>query len=580
MTVLALVPSGASADVLIDSFERDTNEAWFFYGEGSATGSVGIGDGYSGRGGVLSYDLSEGGPYASAIANVSVPEGTITAAISLWLRSPANISIRLRVFDDSGQAFQYVLYRPFTATDPDAWYQQIVALDAPNQNWGGAGDGKVHHPIRRIDILAAEPFEPGPRDSVGFDEIVSLSSIDYTLDPAARVTPGPRQSGDLPSHMGVSIHPDNFDANSIAAASSAGFAFVRTDLFWSDVEPGPTEGAYDWTNYDNLLAKLRSQSPSMNALFILDFGNQLYTGAFENPPTTPEAVAAFGNFAEAAARHFAGTGVRFEVWNEPDGDDHHLEPDQYAVLAKEAVARVHQGDPEAQVSTAGVIGFHYSYIRDFLSQQRGIEADGIGVHPYDVGNPGGDLVNKIVLLRDILPEYFTSPPVVWQTEWGFSSSQIPEDGSDGHAPGARYRQAVLTARELLSSHAVGFPLFVYYDLRDDGTIPTYSQHNYGLLTTDNSDKPAMTAVKTLTRFTRGRTFRGFLATSTTSLAALRFDNTSNKVFVLWVSAPQLSVPITIPAGATVADLFGSPVQVNNQRLLLTEADGPVYITTQ
>ena len=39
----------------------------------------------------------------------------------------------------------------------------------------------------------------------------------------------------------------------------------------------------------------------------------------------------------------------------------------------------------------------------------------------------------------------------------------------------------MAVRELISTRVVGFPLAIWYDLRDDGIDPTSSEHNFGLL---------------------------------------------------------------------------------------------------
>lgn len=575
MAALAALPLCASADVVIDAFERTAVSPWTFFNGSEfpgATGSLAIGTGHAGKGATLSYDLSRGGQYVSANLNLRTP--VTAAAISLWLRSAPNIFIKLRVIDSSGQTLQYTLNRPFTAmADPSAWYQQVVPLDGPTDWWGGANNGVVRNPIVGVSILAADPPEARPRDSVSFDDVTAVTSTAYTLNPSASVIPGPRTSGNLLSNMGVAIHFTRDDA-ALNAASSAGFGWVRTDLFWSDIET--RAGVYNWSKFDELVSALASRN--MRALFILGYGNTLYTRAWNSPPTTTAAIKAYGNFAEAAARHFAGKGVRFEVWNEANLTDS-WSASQYAAASKEALARVHIGDPNAQVSTTGVAGFDYSFIRGYLSQGGGTGANAVAVHPYDVNNPGGDLVDKLVHLRSILNQNNLSSATIWNTEWGFSSTDFSPNRNDGQNADARRRQAVLAVREMLSSYAAGLPLYIYYDLRDDGTNRGEREHNFGLLTTSNADKPAMTAVKTMSRLTNGRTFAGFLPTAPTNLTAMRFDGANNKVVVLWLTAPRSSVTITIPNGATVTNMLGSAVSVQNQRFVLRETDGPVYVTS-
>lgn len=490
-SALILLPLRAAADVVIDAFERNAIAPWTFYnGEEfpGATGSLTLGTGHTAKRALLSYDFSRGGQYVSA--NLDLASPITAAAISLWLRTPPNIFVNLRVTDSTGQTLQYRLNRPVaTMSDARAWYQQIAALNAPESWWGGANDGAVHQPISQMAILAADPPETGPKDAIGFDDIVALSSNNYTLNPAGPVIPGSFRTGDLLSTLGVAIHFTK-DDRALDAVASAGFGWIRTDLFWSDIEK--SAGVYDWTGYDALLTAL--QRRNLHALLILDYGHPLYTGTWSSPPITAAAIQAYGNFAEAAARHFAGKGVRFEVWNEANLTDGWSSA-QYGLLAKEAIARVHRGDPSAKLSTTGVAGFDYPFIRGYLNAGGGTGADAIGVHPYDVSNPPGDLVEKYLHLQGILASTSATPPAIWNTEWGFSSTDFstPQPGNGNNAAG-RKRQAVLAAREMLSCYAVGFPLSIYYDLRDDGTSPANREHNFGLLANNYSDRPAMTAV--------------------------------------------------------------------------------------
>lgn len=577
MIMAGLLPLRAAADVVLDTFERNAIAPWTFYNGAEfpgATGSLNLGTGHQGKGALLSYDLSRGGQYVSANLNLASPINA--AAVSLWLQSPPNIFVNLRVNDSTGQTLQYRLNRPVsTISDPKAWYQQIVALNAPESSWGGANDGTVHPPISQIAILAADPPEAGPKGSIGFDDVVAISAINYTLNPSASVVPGSSRVGDMFSNLGVAIHFTR-DDRALDAVASAGFGWIRTDLFWSDIET--SAGVYNWTEYDALVAAL--QRRNLHALFILDYGHPLYTETWSSPPITPAAIQAFGNFAEAAARHFSGKGVRFEVWNEAN-ETKGWSSAQYAALAKQALARVHRGDPSAKVSTTGVAGFDFPFIRGYLNAGGGTGADAIGVHPYDVSTPPADLVEKYLYFQGILASYYPSVPAIWNTEWGFSSTDFstPNPGNGNNSAG-RKRQAVLAVRELLSSHAVGFPLSIYYDLRDDGTDASNREHNFGLLANNYSEKPAMTAVKTLARFTRGRTLAGLLPTSPTNLVALRFDGPNDKVFVLWLSTAGSSATVAVPSGATVATLLGSSISPQNGRVVVRETDGPIYITTR
>jgi hypothetical protein len=97
----------------------------------------------------------------------------------------------------------------------------------------------------------------------------------------------------------------------VELAHAAGARIIRIDLHWNLTEPHP--GVYDWRWYDSFLPAF--WAGGMRMLFILDYANSNYNGF--GSPSTPEAFAAFGRWAKAAATHFKGKDVIWEVYNEP-----------------------------------------------------------------------------------------------------------------------------------------------------------------------------------------------------------------------------------------------------------------------
>ncbi|HXQ80342.1 MAG TPA: hypothetical protein VN775_03455 [Opitutaceae bacterium] len=576
--ILAMMTRAAVADVLIDNFEGRSSPAPWAFSNGpefpGAKGSLALGAGYSGQGAQLAYDLSSGGNYTAAY--LALPTPLAAAAISLWLRTPSNVLVVLRVTDSTGQVFQYSLNRPAEATDTSAWYQQVVALDSPTSWYSGANDGVLHNPISGIGVLATNGVDSRPVGTVDFDEVYALGSATFTLSASLPLIPAPPGNSSLLAQMGVNIHFVS-DDGALDAAHAAGFSWVRADLTWSSVESIPK--VYNWGAYDTLVSAL--QSRGMKALLILDYGNPLYTGTAAAPPTTPDSIAAFGSFARAAAGHFAGTGTRFEVWNEPNGGSWPpaANPAQYAALLAVATSSVHQGDPNALVATGGLSGFDFNFVRGFLGHGGADGADAIGVHPYDVPNPMGELTDYYAQLKYTVAHNLDNPPPIWGTEWGFTSVDYSPAGTqNGHDPGARRRQAAMVAKEMLSSCAVGFPLYVYYDLRDDGTDAANREDNFGLLANDDTDKPAMAAVRRLAAIAGSRKFSGFIHTAPSSLVAMRFDGADDYVVALWSFAPNSSVAVSVVGNAAATDLFGAPLPLQDGTLTVSDAGGPVYIT--
>jgi len=111
--------------------------------------------------------------------------------------------------------------------------------------------------------------------------------------------------------LGVNIHFTEPRPGEIKQIAAAGFRWVRMDFKWDATER--ERGRYDFAPYDRLLSSL--DEFGIHALFILDYGNPLYD---DGPPRTKVARQAFANWATAAAKHFSGRGLIWEIYNEPN----------------------------------------------------------------------------------------------------------------------------------------------------------------------------------------------------------------------------------------------------------------------
>ena len=157
----------------------------------------------------------------------------------------------------------------------------------------------------------------------------------------------------------------------------------------------------------------------VQVVMALDFGNRLYSGPegravpqlwewnydMPKPPTTPEALAAWGRYVEYMARHFRGRVHTFEIWNEWNiscywGDAPNLE--HFLAMARTAIPIVRKVAPEAKIMMGSVAGFPHGISRwdaaelarqearaPYLQAMRALagEVDEIGWHPFYNRNP-------------------------------------------------------------------------------------------------------------------------------------------------------------------------------------------------
>ncbi len=578
LLVLLAAPNAHAATTVLDDFESASAPSpWTFY-DGSefpgATGSIGAGPGHAGHGLELSYDLTQGGNYVAANLALTVP--VAARAIGFWARSFAGPRVVLRVTDDSGQTLQYGLARPLSAMDPDRWYEQVVDLTGASDHWGGSNDGALHGSVHSIALLADRGTANRSllSGTMSFDDVVAYDAVTSRIDPFGAIDSPAPDFGDFADGVGANIHFTQ-DDRALDALQAAGFSLVRMDLAWSAVER--TAGQYDFGAFDELVSAL--QARAMSALFILDYGNPLYDSG--NAPSSIAGIAAFGAYCQAAANHFNGKPVRFEVWNEPNLSifwKPTASAEAYANLLTEAIARVHRGNPAAEVSTGGLSGFDFDFLSGSLSGGAGAGAAAVGVHPYRQTGPEG-ATDELLLLRTQARDWVPKA-AAWDTEWGYSSTWF----GDGHDPVNRQRQAVFAVREIITARALGFPLAIYYDVRDDGTAATDPEHNFGLLANDYSDKPAMVAVRTLLQEVRGRAYAGVVRGTPAGLGlhTLRFDGQDDVLLVIWRDAPGGSAAVALPAPTRVRSMLGGDVAFQTgadaASLTVNEADGPIHVT--
>ena len=131
----------------------------------------------------------------------------------------------------------------------------------------------------------------------------------YAVSINSELLPGPA----IPNGFGVNIHfrgqPHDLDM-----IAEAGFKLIRMDLTWAVIEH--SKGVYDFEKigYDSLTKGCTERG--IRILYILDYSNNIYESG--RSVRTEAGREAFADFAEAAAKRYAGKGVLWEIWNEPN----------------------------------------------------------------------------------------------------------------------------------------------------------------------------------------------------------------------------------------------------------------------
>jgi len=310
----------------------------------------------------------------------------------------------------------------------------------------------------------------------------------------------------IPAGVGVNIHFVTGHARDLDLITNAGFRFVRMDFSWEATER--KAGVYDWTEYDELTAHLEQRG--LRALYILDYVNGLYEPmvdarrAVGEPsaerhvasPRHPESVAAFARWAAAAAVHFRGRHVLWEIYNEPNGGFWRPKPDaaEYTTLALATARAIREAEPSATIIAPAMSGFDWRYMETFLQSGVLEFLDCVSVHPYRAPNqPPETAATDYKRLRELIdrfaPESKRGKIPILSGEWGYASN----------TKGVSLEtQAAFAVRQQLCNLLNGVPLSIWYDWKNDGHDPADNEQNFGTVKEELEPKPAYTALKTMT----------------------------------------------------------------------------------
>jgi hypothetical protein len=310
----------------------------------------------------------------------------------------------------------------------------------------------------------------------------------------------------IPAGVGVNIHFVTGHTRDLDLITNAGFRFVRMDFSWEATER--KSGVYDWTEYDELTAHLEQRG--LRVLYILDYVNGLYEPmvdarrAVGEPaperhvasPRHPESVAAFARWAAAAAVHFRGRHILWEIYNEPNGGFWRPKPDaaEYTTLALATARAIREAEPSATIIAPAMSGFDWKYMELFLQSSVLEFLDGVSVHPYrDPNHPPETAAADYKRLRELIdrfaPESKRGKIPILSGEWGYASN----------TKGVSLEtQAAFAVRQQLGNLLNGVPLSIWYDWKNDGHDPADNEQNFGTVKEDLEPKPAYTEIKAMT----------------------------------------------------------------------------------
>lgn len=356
----------------------------------------------------------------------------------------------------------------------------------------------------------------------------------------------------IPHGLGANIHFVHPDEREVDRIAQVGYNFVRMDFSWGATER--SVGEYNFDGYDQLVASMAKRD--IRCLFIFDYSNRLYDDGLS--PHTDAGRKAFAKWAAAAAKHFAGKNVIWEIWNEPNISQFWKpkpSAEDWAALALEVIPAVKQADPRAFIIGPASSTFPWPYFQVLADKGVLNKLDAVSVHPYRQNNP--ETVEKdyqrLRLLIDRHSDHYI--PIV-SGEWGFST---------GWRNMSEEKQGQYLPREWLANLANDVNLSIWYDWKDDGADPKEPEHHFGSVHQDLSDKPASIAAKKLVDELKGLRFIRRLAVGGEEDYALLFADDSQAKLALWTTGQ--------PHKLSLAAALGEDVEVDGAPKYLALPDG-------
>jgi hypothetical protein len=390
----------------------------------------------------------------------------------------------------------------------------------------------------------------------------------------------------IPEGFGLSISGGSDE--DLDKMSAVGLKVARKDLVWESIER--QKGVYDFATrgYDAFVERCRKRG--IRIMFILDYSNRLYEPV--RSVRTEEGRKAFAAWAKAAAEHYRGSGILWEIWNEPNFSTFWRSdnPPRFGILPTPASTKdatdycnlvgavapvVHAADP-----TGLVIAPATSEIR----LERGYEEqcfrlgllqwiDAFSVHPYRK-QPPETAVGDYAMLRLLMRDHGRELPIV-QSEWGYS--RVNWDGSRL----SEETKAQYLVRMMLSSLYARVPMCLWYTLYD-GRTKNERENGFGIVAVDRKPNLSYTAARVLNTTLKGYRFdrRLDLGLFTDNDFALRFVKDGSEAIAFWTTEEQHQVTLPIsPGEGTLSGWLGdaSPVSWTTDGLKVPISSSPQYL---
>ena len=350
--------------------------------------------------------------------------------------------------------------------------------------------------------------------------------------------------------FGIAVH--DLSEATLDICAGAGFGFVRTDLFWSDVET--ERHKFDWQHWDPFVTGLMTRG--LRPLFVLGFNNpDVYGGRWMEGVTTYIEMQAFTDFAAAAATRYRDAQPIWEIWNEPNRANFwepRENPAEYMALARATAGAIRRAVPNAAIigpalgHKVGEPVLDLTFLQACLDDGLADLVDAISIHPYVDPEVVAPDYEKVRAMVDAAAGDGKLPVV--STEWGFATNKFVSDDL----------QADVLVRMFLINLSLGVPLSIAYVAVDriEDYVPK-EERSYGIARADHSPKTAYHSLREMNAHLAGMRFSKALPMGTGDVA-LAFEGDGRRWVAAWTAGEPHEAEVE---GRTVA-LTSRPIYLD------------------